>query len=123
MSQDAVQHWQRQSCCSSTSGTETTIGPHLHPYSRQPALWPDTMTVLAAAARGSPERGRPTRRCCWRGGETRGGGGVGAGARRGAAAAVAAPYVRVRWDWEEVGVVVSFFFPKAIFSLIGGRQG
>jgi hypothetical protein len=67
MSQEAVQRWQRQSCCSSTSGTATTIGPHLHPYSRQPALWPDTMTVLAAAARGSPEGGRPTWRCCWRG--------------------------------------------------------
>jgi hypothetical protein len=50
----------------------------------------------------------------------RGGGGVGAGARRGAAA-VAAPYVRVRWDWEEVGSWFPFS-PEAIFSLIGGRQ-
>jgi hypothetical protein len=113
MSQEAVQRWQRQSCCSSTSGTATTIGSHLHPYSRQPALWPDTMTVLGAAARGSPEGGRPTRRrCCWHGGET---------GRRGAAV-LAAPYVRVRWDWEEVGVVV-FFFLKRFFHLSVADNG
>jgi hypothetical protein len=74
------------------------------------------MTVLSTAVRGSPEGGgRPIWRCCWRGGETRGGGGVGAGARRGAAA-VAAPYVRVRWDREEAGSWIPFSFgPEAIF--------